>query len=206
MKVIAYVFSQTMKLLHPFMPFITEEIWQTLPHAGESIMISDWPIYDESLDFSNDEVSMDRIISAIRAIRNRRAEMNVPPSKKAKLLIVTSDSVTFDARCGAFFEKLASASEVTIASSGELENAVQIVSDGAVLYIPLADVVDTEKEKARLTKEKERLTGEIDRITKKLSNEGFVSKAPAAVIDGERAKLEKYTEMLNATEAALLSL
>ncbi len=206
MKVIAYVFSQTMKLLHPFMPFITEELWQTLPHAGESIMISDWPVYDSSLDFVSDEQSMDRIISAIRAIRNRRAEMNVPPSKKAKLLIVTSDHITFDGRCGAFFEKLASASEVSIADSGELENAVQIVSDGAVLYIPLADVVDTEKERSRLTKEKERLAGEIDRINKKLSNEGFVSKAPAAVIEGERAKLEKYTEMLNATEAALLSL
>ncbi len=206
MKVISYVFSETMKLLHPFMPFITEEIWQTLPHTGESIMISDWPVYDESLSFESDELSMDRLISAIRAIRNRRAEMNVPPSKKAKLLIVTSDSVTFDDRCGTFFEKLASASEVSVASSGELENAVQIVSDGAVLYIPLADVVDTDKERARLTKEKERLAGEIDRINKKLSNEGFVSKAPAAVIEGERAKLEKYTEMLNATESALLSL
>ncbi len=206
MSVIAYVFSQTMKLLHPFMPFITEEIWQTLPHIGESIMVSDWPVYSDQLNFPADEASMDKIIGCIRAIRNRRAEMNVPPSKKAKLLIVTSDSVTFDERCGAFFEKLASASDVTVAGSGELENAVQIVSDGAVLYIPLSDVVDTEKELARLTKEKERLEGEIDRINKKLSNEGFVSKAPAAVIDGERAKLEKYKDMLSATEAAIAQL
>ncbi len=206
MSVIAYVFSQTMKLLHPFMPFITEEIWQTLPHIGESIMISDWPVYSEKLNFPADEASMDKIIGCIRAIRNRRAEMNVPPSKKAKLLIVTSDSVTFDERCGAFFEKLASASDVTVASSGELENAVQIVSDGAVLYIPLSDVVDTEKELARLTKEKERLEGEIDRINKKLSNEGFVSKAPEAVINGERAKLEKYQDMLSATLTAIAQL
>ncbi len=206
MSVIAYVFSQTMKLLHPFMPFITEEIWQTLPHIGESIMVSDWPVYSDQLNFPADEASMDKIIGCIRAIRNRRAEMNVPPSKKAKLLIVTSDSVTFDERCGAFFEKLASASDVTVAGSGELENAVQIVSDGAVLYIPLSDVVDTEKELARLTKEKERLEGEIDRINKKLSNEGFVSKAPVAVIDGERAKLEKYKDMLSATEAAIAQL
>ncbi len=206
MSVIAYVFSQTMKLLHPFMPFITEEIWQTLPHIGESIMVSDWPTYSDELDFPADETAMDKIISCIRAIRNRRAEMNVPPSKKAKLLIVTSDSNTFDARCGAFFEKLASASDVSVAASGELENAVQIVSDGAVLYIPLSDVVDTEKELARLTKEKERLAGEIERINKKLSNEGFVSKAPAAVIDGERAKLEKYKDMLCATEAAIAQL
>ncbi len=206
MSVIAYVFSQTMKLLHPFMPFITEEIWQTLPHVGESIMISDWPKYNPSLDFPAEEANIDRIISCIRAIRNRRAEMNVPPSKKAKLLIVPSDISNFEPECCAFFEKLASASEVTVAESGELENAVQIVADGAVLYIPLADVVDVEKETARLTKEKERLSGEIERINKKLSNEGFVSKAPAAVIEGERAKLEKYKEMLTATEAAIAQL
>ncbi len=206
MKVIAYVFSQTMKLLHPFMPFITEEIWQTLPHVGESIMISDWPVYDEKLDFPKEEADIDRIIGCIRAIRNRRAEMNVPPSKKAKLLIVPTDMCSFEPDCCAFFEKLASASEVTVAESGELENAVQIVSDGAVLYIPLADVVDTEKELARLGKEKARLEGEIERIDKKLSNEGFVSKAPAAVIDGERAKLDKYREMLSAVEAAIANL
>ena len=205
MKVIAYVFSQTMKLLHPYMPFITEEIWQTLPHEGESIVISDFPVYDEKLDFASDEAALEKIISAIRAIRNRRAEMNVPPSKKAKLMIVTTDAA-FDESCKAFFQKLASASEVEIATAGEIENAVQIVSDGAVLYIPLAEVVDTDKEKARLTKELDRLAGEIKRIEGKLSNAGFVSKAPAAVIDGEREKLAKYKEMHAATEAALAQL
>ena len=203
MKVIAYVFSQTMKLLHPYMPFITEEVWQTLPHVGESIVISDWPVYDEKLEFTADEEAIEKIIGCIRAIRNRRAEMNVPPSKKAKLLIVTKDSTTFDANCGAFFQKLASASDVTVASDGELENAVKIVTDGATLYIPLADVVDMDKERDRLNKEKDRLISEIERIEKKLSNEGFVSKAPAAVIDGEKAKLVKYRDMLTATETAL---
>ncbi len=203
MRVIAYVFSQTMKLLHPYMPFITEEVWQTLPHVGESIVISDWPTYDEKLDFTSEEAAIEKIIACIRAIRNRRAEMNVPPSKKAKLLIVTKDRATFDANCGAFFQKLAYASDVTVAEDGELENAVKIVTDGATLYIPLSDVVDMEKEKDRLSKEKDRLISEIERIEKKLSNEGFVSKAPAAVIEGERAKLVKYRDMLTATEAAL---
>ena len=203
MRVIAYVFSQTMKLLHPYMPFITEEVWQTLPHKGESIVISDWPTYDEKLEFASEEAAIEKIIACIRAIRNRRAEMNVPPSKKAKLLIVTKDRATFDANCGAFFQKLASASDVTVASDGELENAVKIVTDGATLYIPLSDVVDMDKERERLGKEKDRLISEIERIEKKLSNEGFVSKAPAAVIEGERAKLVKYRDMLTATEAAL---
>ncbi len=206
MKVIAYVFSETMKMLHPYMPFITEEIWQTLPHVGESIVVSNFPTYNPALDFAEDEAAIEKIIAAIRAIRNRRAEMNVPPSKKAKLLIVTADSSTFDEKSKAFFVKLASASEVEIAAAGETPNAVQIVSDGAVLYIPLAEVVDTDKEKARLTKELDRLVGEIKRIESKLSNEGFVSKAPAAVIDGEKEKLAKYKEMYIATEAALKQL
>jgi len=206
MKVIAYVFSQTMKLLHPFMPFITEEVWQTLPHEGESIVISDWPKFDPALDFPKEEAAMAKIIAAIRAIRNRRAEMNVPPSKKASLLIVTADSEAFNDAAKPFFEKLAYSSEVNIAAQGELANAVQIVSEGCTLYIPLSDVVDTEKETARLTKEKERLLGEIDRIERKLSNPGFVAKAPAAVVDGEKEKMAKYKEMLQATEIALAQL
>jgi valyl-tRNA synthetase len=203
MRVIAYVFSETMKLLHPYMPFITEEVWQTLPHVGESIVISEWPKYDESLDFPNDEAAIERIITAIRAIRNRRAEMNVPPSKKAKLTVVTTDRETFNDKCGAFFEKLASASEVTVTDSYESEGDIQIVTASATLYIPLSDVVDSEKEIARLTKEKEKLISEIERIEKKLSNEGFVAKAPAAVIEGEKEKLNKYKDMLTATENAL---
>jgi valyl-tRNA synthetase len=132
--------------------------------------------------------------------------MNVPPSKKASLLIVTADSDAFNDAAKPFFEKLAYSSEVNIAAQGELANSVQIVSEGCTLYIPLSDVVDTEKETARLTKEKERLLGEIDRIDRKLANPGFVAKAPAAVIDGEKEKLAKYKEMLEATEAALAQL
>ena len=169
-------------------------------------MISQWPTFNPALDFPKEEAAMAKIIAAIRAIRNRRAEMNVPPSKKASLLIVTSDNDAFNDSTKTFFEKLAYSSAVTIADQGELANAVQIVSDSCTLYIPLSDVVDTEKELARLTKEKERLLGEIDRIDRKLSNPGFVAKAPAAVIDGEKEKLAKYQEMLQATEAALLSL
>ena len=206
MKVISYVFSQTMKLLHPYMPFITEEVWQTLPHNGESIVISEWPEYDPALEFPAEEAAMGKIIGCIRAIRNRRAEMNVPPSKKAKLLIVTQDRESFSDRCGVFFERLASASSVEIAESGEMENAVRIVSEGCTLYIPLSEVIDTEKELARLNKEREKLVSEIERIERKLSNEGFVSKAPANVIAGEKEKLAKYRNMLSATETAIAQL
>ncbi len=203
MRVIAYVFSETMKLLHPYMPFITEEVWQSLPHKGESIVISEWPVYRPDLDFSRDESKIECIIFCIKSIRNRRAEMNVPPSRKAKLTIVTTDNDTFDNRCGSFFEKLSSASEVRITSSYDSNSDIKIVTSNATLYIPLSDVVDIEKETARLTKEKEKLLSEIERIEKKLSNEGFVAKAPATVIEGEREKLKKYSDMLSATENAL---
>ncbi|MBR5322036.1 MAG: valine--tRNA ligase [Clostridia bacterium] len=201
--VITYVLSNTLKLLHPFMPFITEEIWQTLPHEGESIMVSDYPVYNEAFNFEKEEVIMDRLITAIRAIRNRRSEMNVPPSKKAALFIESSYADTYNTKTEAFFVKLASASAISYVDSYEDENAVQIITDSAKIYIPLGDLVDFEKEKERLNKEKAKTISEIERIEKKLSNEGFVAKAPQAVIDGEKAKLASYNEVLQGIEKAL---
>ena len=201
--VITYVLSNTLKLLHPFMPFITEEIWQTLPHEGESIMVSEYPVYNEAFNFEKEEVIMDRLITSIRAIRNRRSEMNVPPSKKAALFIESSYADTYNTKTEAFFVKLASASSISYVDSYEDENAVQIITDSAKIYIPLGDLVDFEKEKERLNKEKAKTISEIERIEKKLSNEGFVAKAPQAVIDGEKAKLASYNEVLQGIEKAL---
>lgn len=195
--VLTYVLSNTMKLLHPFMPFITEEIWQHLPHEGESIMISEYPSYDSALDFQNDEKAMALIMDAISAIRNRRAEMNVPPSKKAKVIIVTDKKDVFGQGI-AFFEKLASASEAVVQSdkSGVSDNAVNIVVPSAEIYLPLDELVDKSKELARLNDEKKKLEGEIKRVDGKLNNAGFVAKAPQKVVDEEKAKGEKYKEML----------
>ncbi len=195
--VLTYVLSHTLQLLHPFMPFITEEIWLHLPHEGESIMISSYPKYDPSLVFEDEEAAMTLIMDAVTAVRNRRAEMNVPPSKKAKMIIVTEKSDIFG-KGTAFFKKLASASEVEIKSGkdGIDANAVNIVVAGAEIYLPMSELVDKDKELARLNEEKKKLEGEIKRVEGKLSNQGFVSKAPQKVVDEERAKGEKYKSML----------
>lgn len=195
--VLTYVLSNTMKLLHPFMPFITEEIWQHLPHEGESIVISSYPAYDESLHFPQNVEDMELIMRAISAIRNRRAEMNVPPSKKAKVIIVTDKTDVFK-KGTAFFEKLASASEAAVQTdkSGIDDNAVNVVVPSAEIYLPLDELVDKSKELERLNAEKKKLEGEIKRVEGKLNNAGFVAKAPKAVVDEEKAKGEKYREML----------
>ncbi len=192
-------------LLHPYMPFITEEIYQAIPHKCESIMISEYPKFDETLSYSEAEGHVERIIACITAIRNRRAEMNVPPSKKAKLYVVTKYEDTFKS-AAKILEKLASASEVIITDGYESDDAVMIATDAGRLYIPLAEVIDFEKERARLTAEMKKNDGEIERIEKKLANEGFVSKAPAAVIEGERAKLAKYLEVREQLAVALAKL
>ena len=205
-QVITYVLSNTLKLLHPFMPYISEEIWQTLNISDKPIIIAEWPEYDEKLDFDTEAASMDKVIDAIGAIRLRRAEMNVPPSKKAKLIIVSDYKDSFNADTTVFFEKLAYASDVVIADGCDDDTAVSIVTDSAKLFIPMAEILDIEKEKARLEKEKQTALSEIDRVNKKLSNESFVAKAPAAVIDGEKAKLAKYTEMLANIEEMIAKL
>ena len=205
--VIAYVLTGTLKLLHPFMPFITEEIYQALPHTDESIMISKYPEYNSSLVFTADAESMAKIISAIKAIRARRNEMNVVPSRKAKVYIATKHTDSFNELTAVFFQRLASASEVEVADSfdGKIDadSAVQIITDSATIFLPLSDLVDTEKERARLEAEQKKLLGEIERLEKKLSNEGFVAKAPAAVVDAEKAKLAKYRENLDGVVSAL---
>ncbi len=205
--VLTYVLSNTMKLLHPFMPFITEEIWQHLPHEGESIMISDFPEYDASLDFPEAERDMEMIMAAIGAVRNRRAEMNVVPSKKAKLIVVTDKSEVYSQGV-TFFEKLASASEVEITTDRGTApaNAVNIVVDGAELFLPLAELIDFDKELERLNKEKKDLEAEIKRVESKLSNQGFIAKAPEKVVSEERAKGEKYRRMLEKVVASIESI
>ena len=211
--VLCYVLTGTLKLLHPFMPFITEEIYGALPHEGdaESIMISKYPVENAALDFESESAELERVIAAIKAIRLRRNEMNVVPSRKAKVYIATKYPESFGESTHPFFARLASASEVEVAASFadgvvSADNAVQIITDSATVYLPLSDLVDTEKEKARLEGELKKLTDEIDRVNKKLSNESFVAKAPAAVVDAERAKLDKYTENLKGVEAALAKL
>ncbi len=203
--VLVYVLTGILKLLHPYMPFITEEIYQSLPHTDESIMISAFPVYDESLDFPEEESNLEKIISSIKAIRARRAEMNIPLSKKAKLFVVTKYASLFE-NASVFFEKLAGVSELKVENSYSDENAVNIVTDSATFYIPMADVIDFDKERARLNAEIEKNNGEIERLVKKLSNENFTSKAPEAVIAAERAKLEKYKATKEALEAALAKL
>lgn len=202
---LCYVLSNTMKLLHPIMPFITEEIWQTLPHEGESVMVSSFPEYKKELEFKKAEEDIERIMAAIKAIRNCRAEMNVPPSKKAHLYIETEFKESF-ASGALFFNRLAGASDIEIVHNFSLDGTVTIVSDGAKLYIPFGELVDIAKEIERLNKEKANLLTEIDRIDKKLSNQGFVSKAPEKIINEEKEKRAKYSDMLTKTEEAIANL
>ena len=202
---LVYIMSNTLKLLHPFMPFITEEIWQTLPHDGESIMISKWPEYDENHDFSVEEQEMDRIMEAVRAIRNRRAEMNVPPSRKAKYYIATSYKDTFE-KAGIFMQRLASCSEAEIGDSFEFEDAVCIVTTDAKIYIPMGDLVDFEAEIARLNKEKEKVLKDLEFVEKKLNNANFVAKAPAAVVEGQKEAAQKYRDKIAMIDESLAKL
>ena len=201
-QVLVYVMTGILKLLHPFMPFITEEIWQALPHEGESIMVSSWPVYDEALNFATEEAQFEMVMAAIRAIRNRRAEMNVPPSKKASIYIATDEPAVFEAGVP-FFLRLASASEVKVAGSFEIPGAVQVITDAARIFIPMDELIDREKEIARLNAEKAKVEKEIAAVNGKLANQGFVAKAPAAVVDAERARLAKAQERLAKIEESI---
>jgi valyl-tRNA synthetase len=205
------VLTVSLQLLHPVMPFITEEIYTHLYNREtESITISKWPKYDESLKDEKAEKDMDYIIEAIKSVRNIRTDMNVPFSRKAKLIVYVTENQALDAFKNGeeYFQKLASASEVEILEDKNNlpENAVSAVTTGAELFIPLLDLVDKDKELARLEKEKEKLISEIERVDKKLKNEKFVSKAPEAVVEGERAKGEKYKEMLESVLERINSL
>ena len=194
--VLVYVLTDILKLLHPFMPFITEEIYQALPHDTESIMISEWVKYDEKLNFSEEEAEMEKIMSAIRAIRNRRAEMNIPPSKKATVYVETALQDTFN--MGAeFIKRLASTNEVNVSSDfSKLENTVTIITDDAKIYIPLGELVDFEAERKRLEKELAAAQDKLDFINKKLNNPGFVNKAPEKVVAQNREDAAKLEEKI----------
>ncbi len=203
--VLLYILSGSLKLLHPFMPFITEEIWS---HVGfeKPLIVSEWPEYDEKLAFPAEEKAMEKIIDAIRSIRNVRAQMNVPPSRKAKLFIISDEKDSFNEKTSVFFTKLASASEVEYVDVYSDAGSVSVVSQGAKMFIPMSEIVDVEKERARLEKEKENALSEIDRVNKKLGNPSFTEKAPKNVVEEERAKLEKYTAMLKNVEDMLANL
>ncbi len=200
--VLVYVMSNTLKLLHPFMPFITEEIWLALPHDGESIMISDWCEYKDELVFTADETEMEKIMTAIKAVRNRRSEMNVAPSKKAKVFIDTQSEDTF--RNGApFFVRLASASEVELVKNYHDDGAVTIITADAKIYIPMAELVDFKAELERLNKEKQAVQKDIDFVNNKLNNPNFVSKAPEKLVLEQKEKLEKFTEKMKMLDEAI---
>ena len=194
------VLVKCLKLLHPFMPFITEELYQSLYKDADSIMISKWPEYDEACNFEDDEKDMETVISAIRAIRNIRLEMNVPVSKKANIIFAAKDrAAEVIKKSEALFVKMASASSITVQADkdGIPEDAAAAVVDGAEIYIPLDELIDFEKEIDRLAKEKENLQKELDRVNGKLNNEKFISKAPQKVVDEEKEKLIKYQQMFD---------
>lgn len=200
-----WVMSNTLKLLHPFMPFITEEIWQKLPHDGDTIMTSEWPKADASHDFPAEEAAMERVMDAIRAIRNRRSEMNVPPSKKASVFIETAFTKDFE-NGTPFIERLAYANSVKIGDSFDIPDAVQIVTVGSRIYIPMGELVDTEKEIARLEKEKAKDEKQLAGIKAKLSNEGFLSKAPENVVAAQRETQKKLEEKIAMVEDSIKAL
>ena len=207
--VIAYVLDGILKLLNPFMPFITEEIFSSLPHTEESIMIAAYPVYNNAQCYADESDELERTITAIKAIRARRNEMNVAPSRKARVYILTKYTSSFS-DTAQFFLRLASASDVLVSddiahfdAGFNAADCVQIITDSATVYLPLSDIIDVEKERTRLNTERAKLEGEIKRLDAKLSNQGFVSKAPAAVVEGERIKLEKYRQNLVGVEQAL---
>jgi len=202
--VLVYVLDQMLRLLHPFMPFITEEIWQSIPHEGEALIIASWPQYSDSLAFKEEEDQMESVMNAIRAIRNRRTEMNVPPSKKAALYVLTAKPQIFHEGEG-FLQRLAYADEVTLldAEPADLDGLVTITTADAKLYIPMGQLVDAEKEIARITKELEGQKKFLASLEAKLSNEKFISRAPEAVVAAEREKAAKTRDLIEQLTASL---
>ena len=191
-RVLVWVMSNTLRLLHPFMPYITEEIWQTLPHEGEALIVAKWPEYDENLAFPAEAADMEKVMAVIRAIRVRRNEMNVPPSKKAHIYIETAQPAPY-AEGSEFIARLAYGSAVEIGASFAVEGAVTAVTDDAKALLPMDDLVDKAAEVARLTKELQNAQKQLDNVNAKLANEKFTSKAPQNVIDGVKANGEKLT-------------
>ena len=210
LQVLVYVLDQTLRLLHPFMPFITEEIWQSLPHDGDALIVADWPIYRAELAFKAEEEQMESVMNAIRSIRNRRAEMNVPPSKKAAVYVLATKPQIF-AEGEGFIQRLAYADQVTLltAEPENLDGMVCCTTADAKLYIPMGQLVDVEKELERIGKELEKARKNLAGIESKLSNEKFTAKAPEAIVNAEREKAAKARDLiaqLEDSEAALKKL
>ena len=206
-KVLVKVLKDILRLLHPFMPFITEEIWGFMPNTSGLLVTDVWPTAEAELSNPEAEMEMDRVMSAIRNLRNVRAEMDVVPSRKAKCMVLASDVAVGNTliKQSEYLIALASCSEVTLVSNqSEIpEDAVSAVIHGAELYLPLDDLIDFEKEMERLQKEKSKLEKEVSRVIGKLNNEGFVSKAPAHLLEEEQEKAAKYQEMLTTVEARI---
>ena len=212
-QVLCYVLTETLKLLHPFMPFITEEIWQALPHSGDYLMLQQWPQHRAELDFPEEEKAMELIMDAIRGVRARRAEMNVPPSKKAQLTVSTLERAVFEQGIP-FLKRLAYASDVTVEGVADAGNddamtaqgMVTVTTHAARLFMPLAELVDLEKEKARIEKELKKNRAELDKLEAKLGNPGFVNKAPAHVVEAEQDRAEKLRALLAKLEESAASM
>jgi len=207
MKVLVYVLDQVLRLLHPFMPFITEEIWQSIPHEGESLMLSAWPVYKEELNFKAEKDQMESVMEAIRAIRNRRAEMNVPPSKKAALYVLTAKPQIF-AEGEGFLQRLAYADAVSMLEKEpeNLDGMVTITTADAKLYIPMGQLVDVAKELDRIGKELEKNKKFLASLEAKLSNEKFVGRAPEAVVNAEREKAQKTRDLIASLEQSFAAM
>ena len=206
-QVLVYVLDQILRLLHPFMPFITEEIWQSIPHEGDALIVARWPVYSEELSFKAECDLMESVMEAIRAIRNRRAEMNVPPSKKAALFVLTSKPQVFSEGEG-FLQRLAYADSVTILEKEpeNLDGMVTITTADAKLYIPMGQLVDVAKELERICKELEKARKNLAGIEAKLSNEKFTARAPESVVNAEREKAEKTRDLITQLEESEASL
>ena len=206
-QVLLYVLDQILRLLHPFMPFITEEIWQSLPHEGESLMIAQWPEYNEALNFKAEADAMESVMEAIRAIRARRADMNVPPSKKAALFVLTNKPQIFTEGEG-FIQRLAYAESVEMltAEPENLDGMVTITTADAKLYIPMGQLVDLSKEIERISKELEKAKKFLSSLEAKLSNEKFVGRAPEAVVNAEREKAAKQRDLIAQLEESLAAM
>ena len=206
-RVLLYVLTDILKLLHPFMPYITEEIFQAIPHEGEALIIAPYPKYDAALSFPEDEAGFELIMDAVKAVRSRRAEMNVPPSKRPRLIISSDRPEVFEAG-RTYLSKLAYAGEVDIVSEApaDTDGMVSVVTGSAKMFMPMAELVDLEKERARIEKELEKARAQLEAQNKKLANEAFVSRAPEAVVNAERERAEKAKALIANLEESLAKL
>ena len=206
-RVLLYVLTDILKLLHPFMPYITEEIFQAIPHEGEALIVAPYPKYDAALSFPEDEAGFELIMDAVKAVRSRRAEMNVPPSKRPTLIITSDRPEVFEAG-RTYLSKLAYAGEVEISAEApaDTEGMVSVVTGSAKMFMPMAELVDLEAERARLEKELDKARAQLEAQNKKLANESFVSRAPEAVVNAERERAEKAKALIANLEESLAKL